>query len=173
MKDSVKAAVERILDSYLEMNNHRKTPERYAILRAVYNTEGHFSLDELGEKLANEYKFPVSRATLYNTLNLFLELRLGIRHRFQGSTKYEACYDNNSHCHQLCTVCGKEIEVRSPEIAEAINALHLKRFRKDGFTLYIYGICSSCQARIVRQRNSEKKKKLKNEHKENNESRKS
>ena len=150
------AAVERILDSYLEMNNHRKTPERYAILRAVYNIDGHFSLEELGEKLAVEYRFPVSRATLYNTLNLFMELRLVIRHRFQGSTKYEACYDNNSHCHQMCTVCGKVTEVRSPEITEAIDALHLKRFRKDGFTLYIYGICSTCQAKITRQKKTKK-----------------
>ena len=152
MKDSVKTAVERILDSYLEMNNHRKTPERYAILRAVYNIDGHFTLEELGEKLAVEYRFPVSRATLYNTLNLFMELRLVIRHRFQGSTKYEACYDNDSHCHQMCTVCGKVTEVRSQEITDAINALHLKRFRKDGFTLYIYGICSVCQAKLTRQK---------------------
>lgn len=161
MKESVKVAVERILDNYLEMNNHRKTPERYAILNAIYSTNGHFSLDELGEKLAVEYKFPVSRATLYNTLNLFMELRLVIRHRFQGATKYEACYDNNSHCHQMCTVCGKVNEVRSPEITAAIDALHLKRFRKDGFTLYIYGICSTCQAKITRMRKMEKKKVLK------------
>ena len=152
MKDSVKAAVERILDSYLEMNNHRKTPERYAILKAVYSINRHFSLDELGEKLAKDYKFPVSRATLYNTLNLFMELRLVIRHRFQGTTMYEACYDNNSHCHQMCTVCGKVTEVRSQEISDAIDALHLKRFRKDGFSLYIYGICSTCQARLTRQK---------------------
>ena len=159
MKDSVKDAVERILDSYLEMNNHRKTPERYAILRAVYDTDGHFTLDELGEKLAKEYKFPVSRATLYNTLNLFMELRLVIRHRFQGTTKYEACYDNNSHCHQMCTVCGKVTEVRSPEISEAISELRLKRFRKDGFTLYIYGICSTCQSSLTRQKNTKKQTK--------------
>ena len=159
MKDSVKDAVERILDSYLEMNNHRKTPERYAILRAVYDTDGHFTLDELGEKLVKEYKFPVSRATLYNTLNLFMELRLVIRHRFQGTTKYEACYDNNSHCQQMCTVCGKVTEVRSPEISEAISELRLKRFRKDGFTLYIYGICSTCQARLTRQKNTKKQTK--------------
>jgi len=156
MKDSVNAAVERILDSYLEMNNHRKTPERYAILRAVYSIDGHFTLDELGEKLSVEYKFPVSRATLYNTLNLFMELRLVIRHRFQGTTKYEACYDNDSHCHQMCTVCGKVTEVRSPEIVQAIDELRLKRFRKDGFTLYIYGICSTCQARLTRQKNSKR-----------------
>ena len=148
--DSVYSAVERILNGYLEMNNHRKTPERYAILRAVYSMEDHFTLDELGEKLAAEYKFPVSRATLYNTMNLFMELRLGIRHRFQGSTKYEACYAGDSHCHQICTVCGKVTEVKAPEIAVAIDTLHLKRFRKDGLSLYIYGICSTCQAVITK-----------------------
>ena len=149
-RDSVYSAVERILDSYLEINNHRKTPERYAILRAVYGMTGHFTLDELGEKVAAVYKFPVSRATLYNTMNLFMELRLVIRHRFQGTTKYEACYAGDSHCHQICTVCGKVTEVKAPEIAEAIDAMHLKRFRKDGFSLYIYGICSTCQGAITR-----------------------
>lgn len=154
MKERDYTTVEQILDSYLEMNNHRKTPERYAILRAIYSMNGHFTLDELGEKLAGEYKFPVSRATLYNTLNLFMELRLVIRHRFQGTTNYEIY--GESHCHQICTVCGKVTEVRSQEIAEAIDALHLKRFRKDGFTLYIYGICSICQAKLTRQRNTKK-----------------
>ena len=154
MKERDYTTVEQILDSYLEMNNHRKTPERYAILRAVYSMNGHFTLDELGEKLAGEYKFPVSRATLYNTLNLFMELRLVIRHRFQGTTNYEIY--GESHCHQICTVCGKVTEVRSQEIAEAIDALHLKRFRKDGFTLYIYGICSTCQAKITRQKKTKR-----------------
>ena len=155
-KSSVLAHVEGIPNSYLEMNNHRKTPERYAILRAVYSMEGHFSLEELGDKLTEEYKFPVSRATLYNTLNLFMELRLVIRHRFQGATKYEACYDDNSHCHQICTVCGRVTEVRSPEITAAIDQMRLKRFRKDGYTLYIYGICSTCQAVITRQKRKQK-----------------
>ena len=151
-KDSVRQAVERILDNYLETNKHRKTPERYAILNAIYGIDGHFTLDELGTKLSEDYKFPVSRATLYNTLNLFLELRLVIRHRFQGTTKYEACYEGDSHCHQICTVCGRVTEVKAPEITEAINHLHLKRFRKDGYTLYIYGICSACQGAITRQK---------------------
>ena len=152
----------RILDNYLEMNNHRKTPERYTILKAIYNSEGHFTLEELGDKLIRDYNFPVSRATLYNTLNLFMQLRLVIRHRFQGSTVYEACFDNTSHCHQICTVCGKVTEVKSDLIYEAIEATHLKRFRKDGYTLYIYGICSTCQAKLTRMRNKEQKKKANN-----------
>ena len=155
--------VERILNNYLEMNNHRKTPERNKILRAVYESDGHFTLDDLGERLAKEYNFPVSRATLYNTLNLFLELRLVIRHRFHGATVYEGCYDNTSHCHQICTVCGKVTEVKAPVIAETIEDYHLKRFRKDGFTLYIYGVCSTCQAKITRSQRRKNKITEKNE----------
>ena len=165
MRDSDKATVRNILTSYLELNNHRKTPERYAILDAIYSINGHFTLEELGDKLNGELNFPVSRATLYNTLKLFMELRLVIRHRFQGQTKYEACYDNNSHSHQICTVCGKVTEIKSQTIVQAINSLHLRRFRKDGFSLYIYGICSSCQAKLTRQ--TTRKKLLEKEKKKN------
>ena len=161
--EGVRLAVERILDNYLEMNNHRKTPERYAILNAVYSMNGHFTLEELGNKLSESQKFPVSRATLYNTLNLFMELRLVIRHRFQGSTKWVSCYEGESLCHQICTVCGKVTEVKTPEVTEAINQMHLKRFRKDGYTLYIYGICSSCQAAITRQKRNKSKQNKQNE----------
>lgn len=147
MRENIKATVKNILTSYLELNRHRKTPERFTILDAVYSMTGHFSLEELGDKLASEYNFPVSRATLYNTLRLLIELRLVVRHRFQSTTKYEACYDNNSHCHQICTMCGKVTEVKSQGVIDAINDMPTRRFHKDGFTLYVYGICSSCQAK--------------------------
>ena len=168
MKESVRATVRQILNNYLEVNNRRKTPERYAILDAVYDINRHFTLEELSEKLAEENRFPVSRATLYNTLKLFMELRLIIRHRFQGQTKYEACYDNNSHSHQICTVCGKVTEIKSPQISETISNMHLKRFRKDGYSLYIYGICSTCQAKITR---TKTKKSNQNLNKQKDESR--
>lgn len=158
-KESVITAVERILDNYLEMNHHRKTPERYTILRAIYGINGHFTIEELNDHLAQSLNFPVSRATLYNTLNLFLELRLVTRHRFQGTTMYEACYDNNSHCHQVCTMCGHVTEVKSQEIAYAVENMHLHRFRKDGFTLYVYGVCSSCQTKMKKRAKAEKTEK--------------
>jgi Fur family ferric uptake transcriptional regulator len=151
MKEDVKVTVKNILTNYLEQNQLRKTPERFAILDAVYSINGHFTLEELGDRLNDKNRFPVSRATLYNTLKLFMELRLVIRHRFQGSTKYEACYDNNSHSHQICTVCGRVTEFKSQKINEALASVHLKRFRKDGFSLYVYGICSTCQAKLTKQ----------------------
>lgn len=160
MRESDKSTVRSILTSYLELNNHRKTPERYAILDAIYSIEGHFTLEELGEKLNGEFRFHVSRATLYNTLKLFMEIRLVIRHRFQGSTRYEACYDNNSHCHQVCTICGKVTEFKSIAITRAISGIHSKRFRKDGFSLYIYGVCSTCQAKLTKQKKKQELHKL-------------
>ncbi len=158
MREDIKVTVKNILTGYLELNHHRKTPERFTILDAVYSINGHFTLEELGEKLIKDYSFPVSRATLYNTLKLFMEIRLVIRHRVETTTKYEACYDNNSHCHQICTMCGSVTEVKSQQVVEAINNMRTRRFRKDGFTLYIYGICSFCQAKLTRQAKLEAKK---------------
>jgi Fur family ferric uptake transcriptional regulator len=161
MKESVKETVKQILTSYLELNKLRKTPERFTILNAVYSISGHFTLDELSEKLIKEYNFPVSRATLYNTLKLFMELRLVVRHRVQSTTRYEACYDNNSHSHQVCTICGKVTELKSPLLIEAVQNVRTKRFRKDGFSLYIYGVCSTCQAKMTRQSRIDESKKPK------------
>lgn len=153
MSDNVKTKVREVLDNYLETNQHRKTPERYAILDAVYSIGGHFTLEELGEMLEKKH-FRVSRATLYNTMHLFIELRLVVRHSLVDGTKYEASFDNENHVHQVCTVCGKVTEIKAPQIAAAVNATKLQRFRRDAFALYIYGVCSSCQAKITRKRNN-------------------
>ena len=157
-KESVKTKVRGILEGYLEMNNHRKTSERFAILDAVYDMQSHFSLDDLGAKM-EAINFRVSRATLYNTMRLFIELRLVVRHRFIGQTKYEACFNNEDHIHQICTVCGSVTEIEANEITDAIGNTKLHRFRKDGSSRYLYGVCSRCQAKISRQRNKIKQKK--------------
>lgn len=154
MKDNVKTKAREVLDNYLESNLHRKTPERYAILDAVYSIDGHFSLEQLGAVLEKEH-FRVSRATLYNTMHLFIELRLVVRHSLVDGTKYEACVNNENHVHQVCTVCGRVTEIQAPLVTKAIDGTKLKRFRRDAFALYIYGVCSSCQGKITRRKNHE------------------
>lgn len=160
MTDNVKAKVRVILDNYLESNHHRKTPERYAILDAVYSLKGHFTLDGLGALLEKKH-FRVSRATLYNTMHLFIELRLVVRHSLVDGTKYEASFNNENHVHQVCTVCGKVTEVQAPLVTDAIADTKLQRFRRDAFAVYIYGVCSACQAKITRKRNTDKMEKSK------------
>ena len=157
MSEKMKAQAREILDQYLESNLHRKTPERYAILDAVFSMRGHFTLEELGAALERK-NFRVSRATLYNTIHLFLELRLVVRHSLVDGTKYEASSSNENHVHQVCAVCGRVTEVQAPLVTAAINETRLQRFRKDAFVLYIYGVCSICQAKITRLRNNKNEK---------------
>ncbi len=151
MTDKMLAKAREILDNYLETNLHRRTPERYAILEAVYSIGGHFTLDELSDLLEKNH-FRVSRATLYNTMHLFIELRLVVRHSLVDGTKYEACLDNENHVHQVCTVCDKVTELNAPLVSKAIGKTELKDFRMGGFALYIYGVCSSCQEKISKER---------------------
>ncbi len=152
MRENIKAKVRGILDNYLETNQHRKTPERYAILDAVYSLSGHFTLEDLAALLEKEH-FRVSRATLYNTMHLLIELRLVVKHSLVDGTKYEANMNNENHVHQVCTVCGKVTEVQAPLVVKAIDDTRLQRFRRDAFALYIYGVCSTCQSKMTRQRN--------------------
>ena len=147
MKQDSKRQARKILDQYLETNNYRRTSERYAILDAVFSIKGHFSLDQLNEYIKNQ-NFKVSRATLYNTLRLFIKLRLVVRHKLIDGTKYEARTKNDNHCHQVCTMCGVVTELNLPDITSALGQVYLKGFKSDGFALYLYGVCSACQKKM-------------------------
>ena len=156
MKEDIPAEVRTVLDNYLALNHHRRTPERYAILDAVYRRQSPFTIEELGSDL-EAVNFRVSRATLYNTIRLFIRLRLVVRHHLLSGTSYEAAWTQKSHCMQICTLCGKETELRVPQIDQAVEKATLKRFRADVYPLYIYGICSTCQSKLTRSRNKQRK----------------
>lgn len=151
MEETILKKARQTLTNYLEENKCRKTPERFAILDAVYAMDGHFSLEELGEKMEQD-NFRVSKATLYNAVNLFMKLRLVVRHHFQQLTRYEACYNDDYQCHQICTACGKVMELPGAMLAQWIADTKLKRFHPLGGSLYIYGMCSTCQAKLTRQK---------------------
>ena len=158
MKEYDKAAVRQILTDYLEENKLRKTSERFAVLEAVCGLDGFFSIQDLSRKI-EEMSFPVSRATLYSALNLFVQLHIVACHRQSEGTRYEACYASRNRCRQVCTRCGKVTETKATKVEAAISNVHLKRFRPDGYILYIYGVCSTCQAKMTREKNKKKTKK--------------
>ena len=155
-KKEAKQKAKGLLDEYIETNKCRKTPERYVILDAVSSMRDPFTLEDLDRKLSGELRFPVSRATLYNTMNLFVKLRIVMRNRVGGRTFYEFCVNANGIIHQVCSMCGKMTLLRSTAVEEALASIHYKRFRHDSYAVYVYGTCSTCQTKITKQKKGEK-----------------
>ncbi len=154
-KQNIKDVVRQIFTEYLNVNKHRKTPERYAILDTIYSIDGHFDIDMLYGLMHKEHKYSVSRATLYNTIILLLDARLIIKHQFGNTSQYERSYNRETHHHQICTECGKITEFKSDKLQVAIEDTKQDDFNLTHYSLYLYGVCKDCASKAQSHNNKQ------------------
>ena len=131
--------VKKILNKHLEIKGLRKTPERYAIIDEIYSFNKHFSADELYSKMINK-KYRVSRATIYNTLDLLVSLELVTRHVFKDNiAKFEKSFGFRQHDHvildndEIIEFCDPRIQSIKNTVEEMFNV------KIKSHSLYFFG----------------------------------
>ncbi len=150
MDNKIAETANRIFTEYLKENKCRCTPERFAILNAIYSINGSFEIDDLLRYLEQNERFRVSRATIYNTIALLINANLVTHHQFGSVSKYEKCY-GNAKAHTICTQCGKVTEIGSLDLTGAITA-SIKKFHLTHYSLYLYGLCNKCDQTLKRRK---------------------
>ncbi len=139
-------AAKASLTAFLQGKHLRPTRERYLLLEEIMRTNGHFDAESLYASLSRR-GLKASRATVYNTLELFVRSGLISRYRFgEKHSRYEKMFGRPRHDHLICLECGEIVEFVSPRLARVERDVCAENgFTLEHATYQIFGTCAACR----------------------------
>lgn len=132
---------------YLEEHHCRKTPERFVILDRAMKMAHVFTVEQLGENVERG-GYMVSRATLYNNVELLVKAQLLHKFNYDGQHTYYERFSLSRYTHLVCNECGKVKVVKDSTFVAYMNAKTFPAFSSRHFSLCVYGICNSCARKL-------------------------
>ncbi len=135
-----------LFQKYLSGQRLKLTTERTRILEEILTSTEHFGADDLHMRCV-EKRIPVSRATIYRTLEHLVKSGLVRRvYLDQKRAFYEHVFGRRHHEHMICLSCSKVIEFSDDPLEQrqdkVCQDLGFKPLRH---SLRIVGLCSRCQ----------------------------
>lgn len=140
-----KETIKKQFKNFIKRKDLKFTSQRESILEEILNVKGHFEIEDMVKRI-KEKNIPVSRATVYRTLNILKEMGLVNEViKYKNKTIYEISLKQH-HDHLICTKCGSIIEFSEEEIEKLQDKICKEYgFKPETHRLEIFGICKNCR----------------------------
>lgn len=128
------------IGEYLRGSGIKPSYQRIKIFEFLMNTKEHPTVDTIYKSLVTDIP-TLSKTTVYNTLNLFVENNIALLITIEeNETRYDA--DVSVHGHFKCEKCGRVADF-SLELGE-MALEELAGFQINQKHVYFKGICDRC-----------------------------
>lgn len=128
----------------LKRAGYKLTPARAAVIDVLESRSDHLSHNQILE--AGKRIYPrLSRATVYRTMELLVELKL-VRplYLFEPTQRFVSAF--GGHHHLICSTCGSTVEFDECAVEDLARELAERhQFQILGHLLEFQGLCKACQ----------------------------
>lgn len=145
MDENYRILRERFSEQIVQ-HSMRKTPERFAVLDALYEMGKMVGVQELLVYLTNK-RFRISRSTLYNVLSLLCEWEYVVKVQVDPhNVLYGLVEINGISLTLVCDRCGKLFDVEGAYLEEfRRKCLNDFGFVVDNQKVLVHGVCNKCK----------------------------